>query len=187
MRQSTSHPWSLIPVDRVDSKYFIFFIKDQFLRDGERLISRCTAAFMDAVIIHLQIIALVLTYSILSSTFLSCVCEDSTLPAVSEGTIFDQRCYLTISKLVFPCQSSGQYLRAALESLMRCSYSNPLRQVSLYSTNPRLNSEISQALRWVRASLDLTATRVSPPCFPSCICHFDMARKSIILLNCSLC
>ena len=30
------HPWSLIPVDRAHSTYFILLIKDQFLRDGEQ-------------------------------------------------------------------------------------------------------------------------------------------------------
>ena len=29
-------PWSLIPVDRAHSKYFILLIKDQFLRDGDQ-------------------------------------------------------------------------------------------------------------------------------------------------------
>ena len=40
-----------------------------------------------------------------------------------------------------------------------------------------------------RAGLDFATTRSSspPPCFPSCICLSDMARRSLIWLKCSLC
>ena len=36
MYQGTSHPRSLIPVDRAESKDFIFLIKNQFVRNGEQ-------------------------------------------------------------------------------------------------------------------------------------------------------
>ena len=69
-----------------------------------------------------------------------------------EGTILVQRCSFSISQLLSPCKSSGQCLPATLESLMRCSHSNPLRQVSLHSTNPKVNNLLLDSLGFEMSS-----------------------------------
>ena len=61
----------------------------------------------------------------------------------------------------FSSSSSRQNLYATHKNLLRCSHSNPSRQVSLYLVNP--TSDFAQV------SMLLATTRSSSPGFPSCI------------------
>ena len=112
------------------------------------LFPRCKDVLIDAVINNPWIIALVLTCSSLSSfgrpsfcrTYVKTFSLYSTLPGKMVREQIGPTVILFDRATRLPVLEFGQYLCATLESLMRCSYSNTSRQVSLYSMNQELNS-----------------------------------------------
>ena len=116
-----------------------------------------------------------------------------------EGTILCQLGSLSTTQHLFLCWSSGLYVRATLESLVRYPYSNPSLRASSYRLNPKLNSLLFFSGLWdklelsggrdrlrvfetrFRAGFNFATTRSSsPPCFRSCICLFDIGWGSSV-------